>query len=158
VPLSGVTQVCAGRQFAAALAGGRVYTFGTDHYGSLGGAAVQALTPAPVPVPSGVTVTGIACGGFHVMLTYAGSPIAPLLTKVVGAGKVSFAWRSAPVSEAWAVRYKVTSKEATYEPLIQLPPSARSYVLEGLAPGVRYVVRLKNPVWGRRAMWVIPST
>jgi alpha-tubulin suppressor-like RCC1 family protein len=157
VPLSGVSAVCAGQQYGAAIANGRVYTFGTDNYGSLGGAATVAFTPLPVPSLSGVTATGITCGRFHVLVNYTGAPLPPQLQHEVGSGSVTLTWRSGTVIQPWDFQYRVDVRGFTYPSILQAPLVARSYVLGGLTPDLTYLVSIKNPLWGRRFMWLTPT-
>jgi alpha-tubulin suppressor-like RCC1 family protein len=157
VPLSGVSAVCAGQQYAAAIANGHVYTFGTDRYGSLGGVAAETLTPLPVPGLADVTATGITCGRFHVLVNYVGAAIPPVLQSEAGPGSVTLTWRSGTVVQPWDFQFRLARHGSRYPSILQAPPLARTYVLGGLTPGVRYLVSIKNPLWGRRFTSVTPT-
>jgi hypothetical protein len=157
VALTGVTQVCAGQAYAAAISNGRVYTFGSNIYGSLGGAAEHTATPLPVPGLRNVAASAISCGRFHVVVKYDSVPLLPLLTRAVGSGDVALTWRSGPMTDPWHVLYRVAKPGSTYQPEIKLPASSEGYVLAGLTPGVTYEVQVKNPDWGTRLMWVTPA-
>jgi alpha-tubulin suppressor-like RCC1 family protein len=156
VALTGVTQVCAGARYAAAIANGRLYTFGTQTYDSLGGASSATLTPLPVPALKDVTATGIACGRFHVVVSYYAPPLLPLLTSVVGPGDVALSWRAGTVTHPWHVLYRVATPGSTFVPGISLPAAAQGYTLNGLTPGVRYEVAVENLDWGTRMLWITP--
>jgi hypothetical protein len=110
-----------------------------------------------VPALANVTATGIYCGYSHVAVTYTSEPLTPLLTRLVGPAQVSLAWHSAPVVQPWHVLYRLDATGATFAPEINLPPSARSYVLAGLIPGRLYQVELTNTEWGSRSVWITPA-
>ncbi|HEY0216223.1 MAG TPA: hypothetical protein VGC57_07520, partial [Cellulomonas sp.] len=68
-----VTEVAAGVAFSAALTvDGQVYTWGNNVYGQLGdGTTTSSPTPVLAQLPSGVPITSIAVGYFHLIATAA---------------------------------------------------------------------------------------
>ena len=67
--MSTVSVIAAGQYHAMArTASGKVYAWGYNNDGQLGnGKETTPTTPIQVPLPSGVTATGIAAGGYHSM-------------------------------------------------------------------------------------------
>jgi len=162
--LHSVSQVSAGWLFADAVSNGRVFDWGWDYLGRLGvgeeelgqtervprkGAGAAFLT-TPEPVEGTSEVQRVEAGYYGSLAIEKGKYPKPRIELKAGKESLTLSWRSEDTTEPWQVNYRVGVKPKRGEQLpkwtlaANLEPSARTYTITGLTPGVRYGVQLKS--------------
>lgn len=156
VPLSGASAVSAGLGFSLAIAGGSVYAWGKNRYGTLGDGSELAHT-APARVGTLAGATQVIAGEQHAFaLIAAGAGAAGVAPQPIELlperGALTVDWRSTDRSDPWRVAYRPAGKGAKAQPFsrkVVLSPSTRTYTFGGLA-SQQYEVLVESKSFGRR--------
>jgi alpha-tubulin suppressor-like RCC1 family protein len=163
VPLSGASAVSAGLGYSLAVAGGNVYAWGKNRYGTLGdGTEIVHTSPERIGTLSGATQ--VVAGEQHAFAFLAaaaagaaGAAVLPI-ELLSGHGALTVDWSSSDRSDPWRVAYRPAGKGAKAVPFsrkVVLAPGERTYTFTGLATQ-QYEVLVEGKVFGRRIVTGTP--
>ncbi len=163
VPLPQASAVSAGLGFSLAIAGGRVYSWGKNRYGTLGDGTQNDHT-APTPVGTLAGATLLAAGEQHALALVAGNTPPPLVELEAGFGSLTVSWSSSDLSDPWRVALRPAAEAGTgvkvkalpFASKVELSPEVRTYTFTELG-AQRYEVLVESKGFGRRIIAGTPQ-
>jgi hypothetical protein len=151
--LGDVTDMSAGLLYSLAVKNGKAFAWGRNQFGVLGdGTNEDKATPVPV-LDEAVSVEA---GQFHSMATIRGPGPAPILTNTPSERAVTVNWRGVDQSRWMVLWRRATQPLGDWQGGEELPPTARSYTVRGLIPGVPYEVGVEAVEFGEKIVTATP--
>lgn len=143
VGLGNVSAISAGFRFSVAVSAGRPYAWGWNIHKQLG-SETATIEPIPRLVPGVAKASAVSAGMYHSLALSSEPPALPALEVSPGAGALTVRWReSIEPTLPWNVHWRLADVHASWNPFVQLPPSARSYTITSLS-AVPYEVAVRD--------------